>query len=259
MTWSDIKKSIVDDLTSRNLKDLNRRLGALDKIETIMQQYYPSYIGKPDELKAIGKDKFKRNISDKKGKGLNNAEISVINEIYYRVSPEQYLRPEARDTSSLYNSKNIKCPNCGILLFISDELANEKYLKCLICGKDFQNPLNHKSTNFSTGRIVVGILVSIIILISLFSLGEENNSSPSDTEAYVKAMRFVKEQLISPSSAKFPNWDYQIFQSGDLRWTIKSYVDAQNGFGALIRQNYTIIVRYDNERKAWYYESLDLY
>ena len=74
------------------------------------------------------------------------------------------------------------------------------------------------------------------------------------------AQGFVKDLLKSPSSAKWPGF----FESaghtralGDNRYRIRSWVDSQNSFGALLRMNYTAIVR-DNGNYNWSLESLTM-
>lgn len=55
MEWGELKELIVTDLTSRGLKDPMIRIRALEKIETIVQQYHPSYFENINELLQIGK------------------------------------------------------------------------------------------------------------------------------------------------------------------------------------------------------------
>ena len=60
------------------------------------------------------------------------------------------------------------------------------------------------------------------------------------TQAYIIAQVFVKQKLTSPSSAQFPSSD---FSNGPVflkSVRITSYVDSQNSFGSIIRNNYTI-------------------
>ncbi|MDR2147690.1 MAG: hypothetical protein LBE91_14650 [Tannerella sp.] len=84
MEWREIKTSIQDSLNSRGLKNPNIRLNALDNIEALIRKYFPEYLR---DTKTFPQDKdfFKRVIEGKKGKDLNGAEHSVINEIYYRL------------------------------------------------------------------------------------------------------------------------------------------------------------------------------
>ncbi|MDC0358152.1 hypothetical protein OAO01_04990 [Oligoflexia bacterium] len=77
--------------------------------------------------------------------------------------------------------------------------------------------------------------------------------------AYVMAQDFVKENLKSPSTAKFP-WgtsDSTIVNLGDCKYRVKSYVDAQNSFGGMIRNNYDVVVRY-NGNNRWGLVEVDI-
>jgi len=61
---------------------------------------------------------------------------------------------------------------------------------------------------------------------------------PSDARVYAK--EFILDRLRAPSTAKFP-WgsEFTVTNSGKI-WVVKSYVDAQNGFGAMIRTHFTV-------------------
>lgn len=64
---------------------------------------------------------------------------------------------------------------------------------------------------------------------------------------YIIAKEIVDSALKSPSSAEYPSLtfspqDITMKKSGDLI-VVQSYVDAQNGFGAMIRTNYTVEFR----------------
>lgn len=51
------------------------------------------------------------------------------------------------------------------------------------------------------------------------------------------AKDLVKDELKSPSTAKFPSQDYTVERSGD-NWIVGGYVDAENSFGATIREEW---------------------
>ena len=82
MNWVTLKETIRCDLLDRNLKDPKIRLRALDKIERILIEFYPEYITDTENISAVDKNVFKRQIEAKKGAPLNSAEKSVINDIY---------------------------------------------------------------------------------------------------------------------------------------------------------------------------------
>ena len=70
---------------------------------------------------------------------------------------------------------------------------------------------------------------------------------------------FVKKNLKSPSTAKFPGvldgWGDHTTYIGDQRYKTVSWVDAQNNFGATVRMNYTAIVE-QTGKDTWRLESL---
>lgn len=87
MNWLKIKTSIKNDLLSRNLSNPNIRLNALERIEGILKDNLPEYIKKPEKtFRNIDKKELKKKIEKyKTNQKLNDAESSIINEIYYRI------------------------------------------------------------------------------------------------------------------------------------------------------------------------------
>lgn len=67
--------------------------------------------------------------------------------------------------------------------------------------------------------------------------------------AYTYAQGYVKDQLKSPSSARFPTFDDSfVAMTGDTV-EVSAYVDADNSFGANIRNNFTVNMDQDNNLK----------
>jgi len=76
---------------------------------------------------------------------------------------------------------------------------------------------------------------------------KEKNKIPSMyvSDAKYYAHERVLQVLKSPSTADFGLWDEKATKWNDgeyYGYTIKGYVDSQNGFGAIIRSNYTVNV-----------------
>lgn len=71
---------------------------------------------------------------------------------------------------------------------------------------------------------------------------DEEDAKDDGTAAAVCAKNYVEASLKSPSTAKFPWVSDTIIPLGDNKYTIGSYVDSQNGFGATIRTNYLCTV-----------------
>lgn len=75
--------------------------------------------------------------------------------------------------------------------------------------------------------------------------GPERETCRDSVTAYAMAQYFIKQGLKSPYSAVFaPLSETQTHYHGGCRHTIASYVDAQNGFGAMLRTRYEATVRY---------------
>jgi len=87
MNWLEIKKSIRESLMTKGLKKPSIRLNALDNIEDILRKRFPEYLQNPSEtFGKTDKKLLKEAIAKYKLNGkLNDAESSVINEIYYRI------------------------------------------------------------------------------------------------------------------------------------------------------------------------------
>jgi hypothetical protein len=69
--------------------------------------------------------------------------------------------------------------------------------------------------------------------------------------AWVMAQQFVKDGLKSPGSADFGSvfGEYQkaddcVTDLGDGKYQVRGWVDAQNAFGATLRSNFTVTLKY---------------
>jgi len=70
--------------------------------------------------------------------------------------------------------------------------------------------------------------------------GEKDSYGHDRFDAIVIAKTAVMERLKSPSTAEFcGNSDYTVTCLGDT-WTVRGTVDAQNGFGAVLRSSFTV-------------------
>ncbi len=71
---------------------------------------------------------------------------------------------------------------------------------------------------------------------------------------------FVTDRLRAPATASWA-WldDEKVTRAADGTFTVRSYVDAQNGFGANIRTRYTCVVRPPApDGKTWHLVSLEM-
>lgn len=77
----------------------------------------------------------------------------------------------------------------------------------------------------------------------------------SEAAAWTACERFVSEQLKAPSTAEFSGFDTQISDLGNGRYVVRGYVDAENSFGAMIRNDYLCRVEHET---GITYDLLDL-
>jgi predicted small lipoprotein YifL len=102
-----------------------------------------------------------------------------------------------------------------------------------------------------TKRIFL-VLVVVILLINLAGCGVEipKNFSELDKEeqesfAELFAEDIVKDNLKAPSTAKVEV--LSINDLGDNKYEISGYVDAENSFGAKLRNNFTVEIKINED------------
>lgn len=120
--------------------------------------------------------------------------------------------------------------------------------------------------------IVVAVFVISVFALTKFIDSRIPTNAPSQsaqpahedkadkTEAIIMAEKFVKDRLVSPSSAKFP-WrssETTAVKVDEDTWVISSYVDSQNKFGAMLRTYYIAKVKYLGNDK-WQLLDLEFY
>ena len=68
-------------------------------------------------------------------------------------------------------------------------------------------------------------------------------STDEATRYQLNCQEAIKELLKAPSTAKFPNMTEWGFKKEDGVVTVQSYVDAQNGFGAMLRSYFQFKIK----------------
>lgn len=117
---------------------------------------------------------------------------------------------------------------------------------------------------------LVGLLIFVFLAIGSDDPGN-TSKTPRDPNAWktennktmarIMMENFVEKRLKCPSSAEFPGVfsgaSDHVTHIGDQTYRINSYVDAQNGFGAMIRTKYTGTIMQTSE-DMWQLISLDI-
>jgi hypothetical protein len=119
----------------------------------------------------------------------------------------------------------------------------------------------------AAGKLIV--VVAVVVFCLWFLSGPSKPPSAAEaaaakaedqrTWAMTMAEQFVKKNLKSPATADFP-WpsEFKIHDLGHNEWLVSSYVDSQNGFGALIRSNWVCKLR-DNGNGTWNLVDIDIH
>ena len=78
-------------------------------------------------------------------------------------------------------------------------------------------------------------------------------------EAFVMIQADVRRALVAPSTASFPSRpDSGTKHIGDCVFQVSGHFDAQNGFGAMLRGNFSGTIRYFPEQGSWQTQSLNV-
>lgn len=85
MTIKEIRYQVLAVLDSRNLKQPSRRKNALEHVLSYIEN--SNWTSNGDIILPQDKETFKQEYMTHKGKNLNDAEKSIINEIYNQYEP----------------------------------------------------------------------------------------------------------------------------------------------------------------------------
>ena len=84
----------------------------------------------------------------------------------------------------------------------------------------------------------------------------KTTKSLSKIEVHTLVVGLVKEQLVSPSTAKIKYNPDNIYEVNDTIFLVKGYVDSENSFGAMIRTNFSCQINYFPSTDMYTYENL---
>lgn len=107
-----------------------------------------------------------------------------------------------------------------------------------------------KAPNKAGATIVLIVLALIIIGIVGAIFGDDKPEKVKPADAYTEfsalydSRTFVTRQLKAPATAQFDNATTNVKKLNDTTFTVASFVDSQNSFGALLRSNYSCVITY---------------
>jgi hypothetical protein len=88
---------------------------------------------------------------------------------------------------------------------------------------------------------------TLLIALALVACADIDPKEQESRNAQAACRAWVRERLKAPATAVFPLDAENVYRSGNS-FTVQSFLDAENSFGALIRMRYTCIVEHTNDR-----------
>jgi hypothetical protein len=118
-----------------------------------------------------------------------------------------------------------------------------------------------KPTQDKKVKIVTGVIALVLFLWIFFSVKScFNDFTELDTptnqaekkqysidEAFVSSQMFVEQRLQAPATAKFDYSSRNTKQLNDTTFLVKSFVDSENSYGALLRTDYSCVIIFSND------------
>lgn len=105
-------------------------------------------------------------------------------------------------------------------------------------------------TPSTAAKVIAAVFTAFIIIAPVWYVGscifgssddgadEKEQKKYTKTDALIGSHQFVEKRLVSPGSAEWAYGDESVTKINDTTFSVLSYVDSQNKFGALLRTYY---------------------
>lgn len=169
------------------------------------------------------------------------------------------------------------CPGCGAIYVKVARAIRQQQTEASATAPIQSQPADSKaekkkavgSTTISTGAglLIIASFTTLAIVIGTDRVERDASSSTGadkggETSAFIQCQNFVRDRLRAPVSAEFPFLERKSWDMGNNTWVVKSHVNSQNGFGAMIRSSWHCKVQYVggnvSDQRSWRLLDLEL-
>lgn len=140
-------------------------------------------------------------------------------------------RAPCRHCGNEIDARIQKCPYCGI--------------PRPVVARPAAPPRGRAATAVGAFSIVAGLAGLVVIGALVFSGWDQAGPEHDGAEAWTVCKQAVERRLVAPRTAKWPwNYNQHTTELGGGRYRVDAHVDAQNAFGAMIRNRVHCMVRW---------------
>lgn len=156
----------------------------------------------------------------------------------------------------------VSCPRCGHPLTASAVPVSESLTICPSCraavgvlaatcpgcGHQLVRSIKQSADGAprATDPFFWPLLTIVVIGFCIFILWGDDifNTNHTERGAHAITKQFVEDRLSSPATADWPWKAKEIKYMGEGIYRVRTYVDSQNGFGALMRSDVDAVVKW---------------
>lgn len=170
-----------------------------------------------------------------------------------------------RECGGQVSTEATSCPHCGCPAPVPTPAPAPKAAPTPASPKKYD--IDFSNSAWGCLGLVALILVVVVASYLLRTPSEEKPAPPDEPDkiaAWTMTQQFVKERLKAPGTASFGSvfGDYQdpdkcVTDLGGWRFAVVGWVDAENAFGAKLRSNFKVTLRYTGNDK-WQLEKIDI-
>lgn len=98
--------------------------------------------------------------------------------------------------------------------------------------------------------IVVWVLI-IGLCTTMYKTSDTDSNVKTEFDALVNSRQFIEKALVSPATAEFDNSTKGTYRVEGNTFRVKSFVDSQNAFGAMIRTHYSCRIKFLEDGRCY--------